>query len=69
MYGKKQKFTNSIVSNWKKRSFQLFIEIKNYKLYDLKLKKEIYSYLFHEEKKKLQTLSSQIGRRSSFFHI
>ena len=60
---RKQKITNSIVSNWKKKQFfgYLLILDENYKLYHVKLVKDLVSSIFSKDKLKIHKCDLVIG--------
>ena len=61
---RKQKITNSIVSNWKKKQFFSYLLIldENYKLYHVKLVKDLVSSIFSKDKLKIHKCDLLIGR-------
>ena len=60
---RKQKITNSIVSNWKKKQFFSYLLIldENYKLYHVKLVKDLVSSIFSKDNLKIHKLDLVIG--------
>ena len=60
---RKQKITNSIVSNWKKKQFFSYLLIldENYKLYHVKLVKDLVSSIFSKDKHKIHKRDLVIG--------
>ena len=60
---RKQKITNSIVSNWKKKQFFSYLLIldENYKLYHVKLVKDLVSSIFSKDKLKIHKHDLVIG--------
>ena len=60
---RKQKITNSIVSNWKKKQFFSYLLIldENYKLYHVKLVKDLVSSIFSKDKLKIHKRDLVIG--------
>ena len=60
---RKQKITNSIVSNWKKKQFFSYLLIldENYKLYHVKLVKDLVSSIFSRDKLKIHKHDLVIG--------
>ena len=60
---RKQKITNSIVSNWKKKQFFSYLLIldENYKLYHVKLVKDLVSSIFSKDKLKIHKCDLVIG--------
>ena len=60
---RKQKITNSIVSNWKKKQFFSYLLIldENYKLYHVKLVKDLVSSIFSKDKLKIHKRDLVMG--------
>ena len=60
---RKQKITNSIVSNRKKKQFFSYLLIldENYKLYHVKLVKDLVSSIFSKDKLKIHKRDLVIG--------
>ena len=60
---RKQKITNSIASNWKKKQFFSYLLIldENYKLYHVKLVKDLVSSIFSKDKLKIHKCDLLIG--------
>ena len=60
---RKQKITNSIVSNGKKKQFFSYLLIldENYKLYHVKLVKDLVSSIFSKDKLKIHKCDLVIG--------
>ena len=60
---RKQKITNSIVSNRKKKQFFSYLLIldENYKLYHVKLVKDLVSSIFSKDKLKIHKCDLVIG--------
>ena len=60
---RKQKITNSIVSNRKKKQFFSYLLIldENYKLYHVKLVKDLVSSIFSKDKLKIHKCNLVIG--------
>ena len=60
---KKQRFTNSIVSNWKKKQFFSYLLIlrEDCKFYHVKLVKDLVSSIFSKDKLKIHKHDLVIG--------